>query len=185
MHTQTRCEPCNGTGSTVADTCSACGGQGRATEEATLHVRIPAGADNSRPLRLRGQGSVGSHGGPSGDVLVHVEVAPHPLLRRQDRDLEMDLPLTLSEAVEGAQVEVPVVTGSGSIRVRVPAGASNGARLRVPGKGIQTQPPGDLFLVLRPQTPQVPPDRAEEAARLARELESLAGAREVRAGLQL
>jgi molecular chaperone DnaJ len=154
----------------------------------TLQVRIPAGVDASKPLRLRGQGNVGQRGGPSGDVLVHVEVPAHPFLRRVDRDLEMDVPLTLAECVEGAHVEVPVLTGAGRIKVRVPPGTQNGARLRIPGKGVQVAPPGDLYLVLRPQLPtlQTGDEAARtEAARLARSLDAAGGDRDVRASLTL
>ncbi len=148
------CDACRGSGQAFARPCAPCGGSGRVQEDATLQVRIPAGVEHGQSLRLRGQGGSGALGGPPGDLIVHVGVATHPRLRRDGRTLEMDLPLTLAEALAGAQVEVP--TPLGGIRVRIPAGAQNGARLRIPGRGVQTTPPGDLFLVLRPTLPSHP-----------------------------
>ena len=183
------CATCAGVSGPGRAPCATCGGSGRRPDETTLQVRVPAGVDSGKPLRLRGQGSAGARGGPSGDVLVHVDIPPHPCLRRVDRDLEMDVPLALAECMEGAQVDVPVVTGAGRIKVRVPPGTPNGARLRVPGKGVQSTPPGDLYLVLRPQMPTLPAaaDAAlhAEAARLARELDALGGGHDVRANLTL
>ena len=174
-------------GGTTARACATCGGTGRRADETTLQVRIPAGVDASKPLRLRGQGNAGARGGASGDALVHLDIPPHPFLRRVERDLEMDVPLTLTECVEGGHVDVPVITGAGRIKVRVPPGTQNGARLRVPGKGVQTTPPGDLYLVLRPQLPSLAGEEPlqSEAARLARALDSVAGTHDVRANLTL
>jgi chaperone protein DnaJ len=148
------CDACGGSGQAFTRPCGPCGGAGRVQEETTLQVRIPAGVEHGQALRLRGQGGSGALGGPPGDLVVQVGVAPHPRLRRDGRTLEMDLPLTLAEALAGAQVDVP--TPLGGIRVRVPAGAQNGARLRVAGRGVQTAPPGDLVLVLRPTLPARP-----------------------------
>jgi DnaJ-class molecular chaperone len=128
----------------------------------------------------RGQGGEGQRGGPPGDLILAIDVEPHPLLRRAGNNLELDLPLTLSEALGGATVEVPTPTGR--LRVKVPSGAQNGRRMRVPGRGVQTTPPGDLFLVLRPM---VPSSAGDEALRLARELEELGGSVDVRADFTL
>ncbi len=180
------CAACGGTSGPGRPPCGTCGSTGRTQEESTLQVRIPAGVEPGKPLRLRGQGHAGARGGANGDVLVQVEVPAHPFLRRVERDLEMDVPLTLAECVEGAQVDVPVLTGR--IKVKVPPGTQNGARLRIPGKGVQTSPPGDLYLVLRPQLPNAAgasDDLRAEAARLARALDAVAGERDVRAGLTL
>lgn len=170
------CGRCHGVGGLDGRLCRRCQGTGRVHEDATLQVRIPAGVEHGQSLRLRGQGGSGALGGPPGDLVVHVGVAPHPRLRRDGRTLEMDLPLTLAEAMAGAQVDVP--TPLGGIRVRVPPGAQNGARLRVPGRGVQTAPPGDLFLVLRPTLPARP--SAELLAAVAAEAQE-----DVRASLVL
>ena len=168
MQVMVQCEGCGGAGHVLSDECRACGGTGRTYEEKTLTGRIPAGIESGAQLRLRGRGGAGERGGPAGDVVLTVEVAPHALLRRSGKDLEMDLPLNLVEALAGGQVEVPTLTGN--VKVRIPMGAQNGARLRIPGRGVQATPPGDLFLVLRPVVPAQPePELVEAAARAAEE----------------
>jgi molecular chaperone DnaJ len=163
-----QCEGCGGAGHVLTDECRACGGTGRTYEEKTLTGKIPAGIETGAQLRLRGRGGAGERGGPAGDVVLTVDVAPHAFLRRSGRDLEMDLPLNLVEALAGGQVEVPTLTGN--VKVRIPMGAQNGARLRIPGRGVQTAPPGDLTLVLRPVLPAQPdPALVEAAARAAAE----------------
>ncbi len=176
-----QCEECGGAGVVYADECDTCGGTGRVRELTTLNVRIPAGVESGQTLRLRGQGGEGSAGAPPGDFLLTIKVQDHPLLRRTGKDLEMDLPVRLAEAIGGAAVEVPTPTGR--VRVKVPPGSGNGRRLRVTGRGVQDRKaPGDLYLVLRPVLPTV---TDEQAVALATELDSLNPVPDVRAGLEL
>ncbi len=166
MQVMVQCEGCGGAGHVLSDECRGCGGTGRTYEEKTLTGRIPPGIESGAQLRLRGRGGAGERGGAAGDVVLTVDVAPHGLLRRNGKDLEMDLPLNLVEALAGGTVEVPTITGN--VKVRIPMGAQNGARLRITGRGVQSTPPGDLHLVLRPVVPTQPePDLVEAAARAA------------------
>ena len=143
-------------------------------------MSVPAGVDSGQVIRLRGKGGEGVHGGPDGDLLLTVQVEDHPRLRRDGSDLEMDVPITLAEALGGATVEVPTPTGR--LRVKVPAGSANGQRLRVPGRGVPSKDgAGDLYLVLRPVLPKA---TNEDAVELARKLDAL-GAADVRAALEL
>ena len=120
--------------------------------------------DDGGTVRLRGKGGPGRGGAPAGDLLLTVRFAAHPQLRRQGRDLYLDVPLTISEAIAGARVEVPVPTG-GSVKVRVPAGTTTGRKLRLKGKGISGKDGvGDLYLVLRPTPPETDDPAALEAA---------------------
>ncbi|MDN3568030.1 J domain-containing protein [Paeniroseomonas aquatica] len=115
-----------------------------------LDVKIPPGVVTGQVLRLRGQGGPGRNGGPAGDALIELEVAEHPLYRRDGMDLRMELPVSLAEAVLGAAVEVP--TPAGTLRVTLPAGSDTGRQIRLRGKGIAaagSRPAGDLFLTLR------------------------------------
>ncbi len=114
----------------------------------TLQVKIPAGIDDGKKIRLRGQGEPGPSGGPAGDILIRVVVAPHPHFRRDGKNLQVDVPITLAEALRGAKIDVP--TPHGTITVTVPPGASSGKKLRVKGHGVKPSsgPPGDLFAEL-------------------------------------
>lgn len=114
-------------------------------KQETLSVKIPAGIESGRKIRLRGQGEPGTAGGPPGDILIQINVAPHPNFRRRGKDLEVEVPITLSEAVLGAKVDVP--TPRGTITLSVPPNTSSGKRLRVKGHGIAPKgdTPGDLY----------------------------------------
>jgi DnaJ-class molecular chaperone len=119
----------------------------------TIKLKIPAGIDDGKKIRLRGQGEPGQAGAPAGDILVTIRVSPHPHFRRAGKRLDVRVPVTLAEAALGAKIDVP--TPQGTISLRVPPGTSSGARLRIKGHGVQTRdaPPGDLFaeiLILLP-----------------------------------
>ncbi|MBX3426417.1 MAG: J domain-containing protein [Pirellulales bacterium] len=126
-------------------------GDGR-TEQ--IAARIPAGIDDGQKIRLRGQGEPGVGGGPAGDILVTVHVAPHPHFRRQGKRLDVRVPITLAEAALGAKIDVP--TPHGTITLTVPPGASSGQKLRVKGQGIKPRDgaPGDLFAELAVMLPK-------------------------------
>ena len=113
----------------------------------TLNVRIPRGVRAGQTIRLVGQGAPGLGGAPAGDLLLEVAFRPHPTLRAEGADLHMTLPLAPWEAALGAVVEVGLPEGA--LKVRVPAGAQSGKQLRVRGKGLPANPPGDLLLELR------------------------------------
>jgi len=133
-----------------------------------IKVNIPPGTESGTRLRVQGQGHPPRHGGPCGDLIVTVTVQPHPFFRRHDEHLEMDLPITILEALQGATIEVP--TASGSVKVTVPPNAQAGQRLRLRGKGVPTgRRRGDMILVLRPQ---VPPTGHAEVLDAARVLET-------------
>lgn len=101
----------------------------------TLDVRIPAGTEDGHVLRLRGQGGPGYNGGPAGDALIEITVAPDPRFHRDGDDIITDLPVTLQEAVLGTALEVPTIHGP--VRLSIPANSGTGTRLRLRGKGIR------------------------------------------------
>jgi DnaJ-class molecular chaperone len=114
-----------------------------------IDVKIPAGLKDGQQIRLKGRGGAGVQGGPPGDVMIQVAVAPHPYLTRDGRNLEMDLPVTLQEAVLGGKVPVPTLTGT--VSLNIPLNANTGTVLRLKGKGIPAQggePAGDLHVRL-------------------------------------
>jgi len=115
-----------------------------------LDVRIPPGLEDGQVLRLRGRGAPGQGGAPDGDALIEVAVGPHPALERAGRDLRMELPVTLSEAVLGARVEVP--TPRGPVMMTVPPRSDAGTQMRLRGRGVAEAggtPAGDLIVTLR------------------------------------
>src|SRR5215471_12425670 len=104
------CPTCDGTGK-AGKTCETCGGEGRVETTQTLTVTIPPGVHTGSQVRLAGQGAAGVRGGPPGDLLIEVEVLPHPLFRREGDNLLMDLPITVPEAMFGGEVRVPTFAG--------------------------------------------------------------------------
>lgn len=113
-------------------------------EGRTIEVQIPPGVETGRILRLKSQGGAGVQGGPPGDALVELTVRPHPYFRREGADIRLDLPVSLVEAVEGAKVQVPTV--SGPVEMRIPPHANSGMLLRLKGKGVGGQ--GDQIVKL-------------------------------------
>ena len=111
----------------------------------TLDVRIPPGIEDGQALRLRGKGEPGRNGGPTGDALIEVAVAPHPFYRRVGQDVEMDLPVTLAEAMLGGKVPVP--TPRGEVTLTIPKQSDAGTRLRLRGRGVA--PSGDMYVTLK------------------------------------
>ena len=144
--------------------------QGHVTlENRTLNVKIPVGVREGQVIRLAGQGAPGFSGAPAGDLLLEVHFRSHDRLRAEGRDLYLDLPVAPWEAALGAVVSVDL-PGS-PLKVRVPAGAQSGGSLRVRGKGIPGNPPGDLILSILIVLPPADTLKARELfATMAREL---------------
>lgn len=135
----------------------------------TLTVKIPAGIEDGKTIRLRGQGEPSPNGGPPGDLLVTVRSTSHPHFRRDGLDLVVKVPVTLAEAALGAKVDVP--TPHGEIALKIPAGTSSGTRLRAKGQGIKKSDgtTGDLYAEIQIEIPQKIDEKSEE---LIRQLDS-------------
>jgi DnaJ-class molecular chaperone len=122
-----------------------------------LDVKIPIGVKDGQVVRVKGRGGAGRGGGPNGDILLSVAVAPHPYLTREGNDIRMDLPVTLQEAVLGGKVPVPTLTGT--VALTVPANSNTGTVLRLKGKGIPAhggESAGDLYVRLVISLPDQP-----------------------------
>ncbi len=152
----------------------------RESREAALEVKIPRGATEGTVVRLAGQGAPGERGGPPGDLLLTIHLRPHPWLRREGQDLLFDLPVTVAEAIVGAEVRIP--TFAGPVALRVPPESQSGRKLRLRGKGLPSLhgAPGDLYAVIQVTVPA----ESAEAARIAHGLDPLYR-RDLRAGLVL
>jgi curved DNA-binding protein len=117
---------------------------------ASVTVRIPPGVADGGQIRLRGKGAEGLGGGPAGDLIATIHVRPHPLFRREDRDILLEVPLTISEATLGTKIEVPSLDGR--VTVTIPPGTDSGSKLRLRGKGVRHPsggPAGDFYVVIK------------------------------------
>lgn len=128
----------------------------------SLDVRIPPGTEDGQTLRLRGQGHPGA-GGEAGDALVDIKVDAHPFFTRQDRDILIEVPVTLQEAVLGGKITVPTVDGR--VTLTVPAGSNTGNVLRLKGKGVPGKPSGDQLVKLKVMLPEKPDEDLSELVR--------------------
>jgi len=123
----------------------------------TLQVKIPKGITEGQKIRLSGQGSPGTGGGPSGDLLLEVGFATHPRFKLDGRDVRLNLPLSPWEAALGTRLSVPTL--GGEVELKIPAGSQSGQKLRLKGRGLPGTPAGDQYVVLQLQTP---PAQSEE-----------------------
>ncbi len=149
------CPSCQGRGKVAGALCGSCSGSGRVVRAESVRVNIPPGAETGKKIRVPGKGASGVRGGPTGDLFIIPRVRSHPLFTRFGKDLTMELPITIGEALAGAMIQVPTPTGA--VRVKIPAGAQSGQKLRVKGKGVQAHgnsPAGDLYLQLMIRVPR-------------------------------
>ena len=166
------CPTCGGLGQIVKNPCTACSGGGRVEKPRTLSVDIPAGVETGTRMRLAGKGEAGLRGGPAGDLYIFIEVADHPLFQRDASTLYCRVPVSITTAALGGDVEVPSIDG-GRSRVKVPAGSQTGRQMRLRGKGmpeLRGGPAGDMFIELAVETPVNLTSRQKE---LLREFEEL------------
>jgi molecular chaperone DnaJ len=149
------CSTCSGTGSIIRDPCKKCSGSGRVRKEKTLKVQIPKGIDSGRRIRLSGEGEAGMRGGPSGDLYVLIAIKPHRLFRREDSNLHCRVPIPMTTASLGGEIEVPSLDGSRN-KVKIPAGTQTGQQFRLKGKGMnimRSDAHGDLYIEIFVETP--------------------------------
>ena len=130
------CGHCNGQGSIIAHPCPTCSGSGAERRTHTLSLKVPPGVDTGSRLKLRGEGEPGSgNGGAAGDLYVVIEVRPHPIFVRDADDVVCDVPVSITQAALGTEIEVPTLEGTA--KVKVPAGTQSGHQFRLKGKGIR------------------------------------------------
>ena len=155
MQSQQPCPTCGGRGTIVKNPCKTCRGTGKTTSRKTLDVTIPAGIDDDQNLALRGQGDAGSNGGPAGDVIVHVTVKNDAVFERDGYDVYVKVPITFSQAVLGAEIEVPTVDGK--VMQKIPEGTQSGTKFRLRGQGIQYlngRGRGDQYVIVEVEIPK-------------------------------
>ena len=148
------CPRCSGTGKVIRDPCSSCHGEGRIKRQKTLSVKIPAGVDEGDRVRLSGEGEAGVNGGPPGDLYVVCRIKPHPVFQREGNDLHCEMPISISTAALGGEIEIPTLDGAA--KIRIPAETQSGKAFRLRGKGIKgvrSQVHGDLMCHVVVETP--------------------------------
>jgi curved DNA-binding protein len=157
-------------------------GPGLPEEQTTLKVRIPRGSDEGTRIRLTSQGAPGVSGGPPGDLYLTLHVRPHRFFKREGSNLLLDLPVTLSELILGASVEVP--TPDGPVTMRIQPRSQSGQRMRLRGKGVPARTgegSGDLIVRLIARLPDTDDPELE---RVAREVEGMYGDTDLRKELK-
>jgi molecular chaperone DnaJ len=128
------CGQCQGQGTVLRDPCRTCGGSGTVRTQQSLSVKIPAGVDTGSRLKLRGEGEAGYNNGPAGDLYVIVHVREHPLFRREGANVICEVPIGITQAALGAEIDVP--TPHGKVKMKIPAGTQSGNVFRLKGKGV-------------------------------------------------
>ena len=151
---QQTCPTCHGSGQEITDPCTACDGVGRIRKNKTLQVKIPAGIDDGMRIRSAGNGEPGVNGGPPGDLYVEIHLKPHAIFQRDGEDLHCELTIPFTTAALGGDIEVPTLSGKGSINI--PEGTQTGKTFRLRGKGVKgvrSSYPGDLYCHVVVETP--------------------------------
>ena len=128
------CSRCRGEGRIVEHPCSACRGVGQTKSERTLTVKVPGGVETGTRLKLAGEGEAGVRGGTPGDLYVVIMVKEHPIFTRQGDDIACEVPVNITQAALGAQIEIPTI--SGRTALKIPPGTQTGAEFRIRGKGF-------------------------------------------------
>ncbi|CAM5302727.1 molecular chaperone DnaJ [Frigidibacter albus] len=166
------CPTCGGLGQTIKNPCKVCHGAGRVEKERSLSVNIPAGVETGTRIRLAGEGEAGMRGGPAGDLYIFLEVREHPLFQRDGVNLFCRVPVGMTAAALGGEVEVPTIDG-GRSRVKIPPGSQTGRQMRLRGKGmpaLRGGGVGDMLIELAVETPVNLTSRQKE---LLKEFEKL------------
>ncbi len=150
FQTENTCPDCKGAGKTFKTTCSACRGKGHVVKNKEIVVTVPQGVDTGNKIRISGKGSAGYNGGPNGDIYIEFHVKDHPLFERDEEDIYLELPLTITEAVLGCKKEIPTLYGN--VILDIKEGTQNNAKLKLRGKGVKVPNAirkGDMFVITK------------------------------------
>ncbi len=176
MVTVRTCPTCHGEGKIIKDRCQTCGGTGRVRRKRSLKLRIPAGIQDGVSLVKRGEGEPGMRGGPAGDLYITVTVKPHRLFKRDGNNILLDMPISITQAALGAEIDVPTLEKP--VKQRIPEGTQTGTQFRIKGQGIPSLKnglKGDLILTVHVEVPRKLNERQKD---LLRQLEQSLGGKE-------
>ncbi len=155
MQSTHACDACRGTGKIIKEPCSNCRGTGNIKLTKKLEVNIPSGIDDGQKIALRGEGNSGRNGGPSGDLVISVNVRPHAIFERDGSDIYCEIPVTFVDAALGAEIDIPTLEGKQ--KHIIPEGTQNGTIFTVKGKGINrlnSKSRGDLIITIAVEVPK-------------------------------
>ena len=150
------CPTCGGKGRIIRNPCKICQGLGTVQRDRSLQVSIPAGVEDGTRIRLAGEGESGGAGVPAGDLYVHVAIRPHQIFQRDGANVFCVVPLPMTRAAMGGEIEVPVVDGS-RVKVKIPPGTQSGDQQRLRGKGfsvLRSAARGDMYIQVKVEIPQ-------------------------------
>ena len=134
MQSTAACPKCGGKGKSIKTPCNTCKGKGKVRRTQRIKVKVPAGVDEDQTVRVRGEGCVGSNGGPSGDLLVQIDIKRHKIFQRDGVDVLCEVPISFTQAALGAQIEIPTLDGK--VSYTIPEGTQTGTVFTLSGKGI-------------------------------------------------
>ncbi len=134
MQSTSTCPQCNGRGKIIKTPCNTCKGKGKVRRNQKIKVKIPAGVDQGQSVRVRGEGCVGSNGGPNGDLLAEIYIKRHPIFTRQDYTVLCEVPISFTQAALGAQIQVPTLDGK--VSFDIPEGTQTGTTFTLKEKGV-------------------------------------------------
>jgi len=149
FQTETTCRDCGGVGKSFEEKCTKCGGKGIVKQNKEIEVEVPAGVDTGNKLRISGKGEAGRNGGPNGDIYIEFAVKDHPVFEREDEDIYLEVPITITEAIMGCKKEIPTLDNN--VILEIKPGTQNLTKLKLKGKGIKQvngRFTGDLYAVI-------------------------------------
>ncbi|MDR3151492.1 MAG: molecular chaperone DnaJ [Holosporaceae bacterium] len=149
------CNSCNGTGHIIENSCKNCRGAGRIGSVRDINVSIPAGIENGAKIRLSGEGEAGIRGGSAGNLYIFISIKPHQLFRREGDAIHCDVPISITTATLGGEVEVPTIDGKKAL-IKIPAGTQSGSILKLRNKGmsvVRSSLRGDMLIHAKVETP--------------------------------
>lgn len=156
VQTMRTCPECHGTGEIIKEPCDMCRGKGKVRKQPRVKVRIPAGIDDNQTVVLRGEGNPGEKGGPNGDLHITVRVRKHSVFERKGNNVLCEIPITITQATLGADLEIPMVDGTKE-RYKIPEGTQTGSKFTIRNKGfksVNSSIQGDFVFTVVVQTPK-------------------------------
>ncbi len=156
MQTRRTCTTCHGTGEIIKEPCETCHGKGTIRKQPKIKVKIPAGIDDNQTVVLRGEGEPGEKGGPKGDLYITVRIKRHSIYTRKGNQVLCEVPITITQATLGAELEIPMVDGSKE-KYKIPEGTQTGTKFTIRNKGfksVNSSSVGDFVFTVTVQTPK-------------------------------